>query len=228
MSNLDVWAIQYYPLELMNALKCIDGGMNIIYSNLTCKFKVGNKSIDQRQFDTILYNKESDILIMLMRGGVAKKKDIINYLNDNNKEYCEIVFSPSVLEYRDSEAIPELWFAREKYVLDDALNDSRLKGIDYLDYYPNVLSSIDLGYITNNSNKDISIDGRLFKGLIKLDDKVVFIINQKNNKNKNMNMDEVINIIKNHNMIFNVDLKENVDIVNNDFPKQKQRYLHLK
>ena len=35
-NNLDVWAIQYYPNELENALNQIKGGMNIIYSNLKC------------------------------------------------------------------------------------------------------------------------------------------------------------------------------------------------
>ena len=60
MSNLDVWAIQYYPEELLTALTQIKEGMNIIYSNLTCAFRIGSKDIKTRQFDTILYNEESD------------------------------------------------------------------------------------------------------------------------------------------------------------------------
>lgn len=220
MSNLDIWAIQYYPEELITALKQIKDGMNIIYSNMTCSFKISNINIDSRQFDTILYNEESDILIMLMRGGVAKKEDIIKFLEDNNKPYSEVTFSPSVIEYNDKDIIPELWFAREEYVLNDALDDSLSKGVNYLEYYPNVLSSLNLGYITNN-NSNISVDGRTFKGLIKLEDKVILIVNQENNKEKNMNFNDIISIVKKHNMSYDINIDNNVNIYKDNFKKTK-------
>ena len=219
MSNLDVWAIQYYPEELLTALTQIKEGMNIIYSNLTCAFRIGSKDIKTRQFDTILYNEESDILIMLMRGGVAKKEDIIKFLEDNNKPYSEVTFSPSVIEYNDKDSIPELWFAREEYVIKDALNDSKIKGINYLEYYPNVIGNINLGYITNSNNSNISIDGRSIKGLIKLEDKIVLIINQENNKDKNLDFINIISIIRENNMEFDIVLDKEVDIIKDNCSK---------
>ena len=219
MSNLDVWAIQYYPEELLTALTQIKEGMNIIYSNLTCAFRIGSKDIKTRQFDTILYNEESDILIMLMRGGQAKKEDMIKYLEDNNKQYTEVSFAPTIEYYRDSDSIPELWFAREEYVIKDALNDSKIKGINYLEYYPNVIGNINLGYITNSNNSNISIDGRSIKGLIKLEDKIVLIINQENNKDKNLDFINIISIIRENNMEFDIVLDKEVDIIKDNCSK---------
>ena len=219
MSNLDVWAIQYYPEELLTALTQIKEGMNIIYSNLTCAFRIGSKDIKTRQFDTILYNEESDILIMLMRGGQAKKEDMIKYFEDNNKQYTEVSFAPTIEYYRDSDSIPELWFAREEYVIKDALNDSKIKGINYLEYYPNVIGNINLGYITNSNNSNISIDGRSIKGLIKLEDKIVLIINQENNKDKNLDFINIISIIRENNMEFDIVLDKEVDIIKDNCSK---------
>ena len=103
--------------------------MNIIYSNLKCFFKIGNNIISNRKFDTMLYNEESDLLIMLMRDGIVNKEDIINYLEKNNKKYTEITFTPSLSEYHNSSDIPEIWFVRDEFVLNDALLDSINKDI---------------------------------------------------------------------------------------------------
>ena len=207
-SNLDCWAIQYYPEELQTALNQIKTGTSIIYSNCTCDLKIGNQEISTRQFDTFLYNEESDVLIMLMRGGVAKKEDIIKYLEQNKKNYGEVIFSPSIVEYEDGDDIPEIWFAREKYVLEDALKDSIDKGVHTCEFYPALLGSLDLGYISNSSKK-CEIDGRLFKGLIKLDDKIIFLINQFDNVDKkgnirNLEYDDVIEIINKSSLSYNV------------------------
>ena len=61
-SNLDVWAIQYYPEDVYTALNNIKEGINIIYSNCISELKIGNKKISNREFDTFLYNEESGIL----------------------------------------------------------------------------------------------------------------------------------------------------------------------
>lgn len=203
-SNLDVWAIQYYPEELYTALNQIDKGMSIIYSNLICNFKIGNQQVKTRQFDTALYNEESDILIMLMRGGKATKKDIIEYLDRNDKEYAEVSFAKEIEEYKDGNDIDELWFAREEYVLRDAIDDSLQKGNNSCDYYPVLEGNLSLEYMSNQEQR-YAIDGRLFKGLIKLDDKIVLIINQPNNVDlngldRNLSYDIVLKVLKEKNI----------------------------
>lgn len=215
-SNLDVWAIQYYPEELLTAMNQIKDGINIIYSNLTCSFKIGNQEINTRQFDTILYNEESDVLIMLMRGGKATKQDMISFLEKEKKEYGEVVFIPSGESYQDGNDIPELWFAREQYVLEDALKDSINKGITNCEFYVDFPGTLEMGYLTS-TNEQMEVDGRIFKGLIKLNDKVILIINQSKNidktgKNRNMSSKEILSVINNYGLDCDVFIDEEPDL----------------
>lgn len=220
-SNLDVWAIQYHPEELLVALQQLKDGINIIYSNCTCDLKIGSQTIKNRQFDTILYNEESDILILLMRGGKATKQDIIKYLEKNNKQYGEVTFDSTAFDdYYDSDNVPELWFAREKYVLDDALEDSKRQNIMTCEFYPLIDGTMNLGYIIG-VEEQISIDDRIFKGLLKLDDKLVLIINQSNNVDKkgkcrNMSVDDILNTMIEHNINYEliIDHEPNLNVNN--------------
>lgn len=179
-SNLDIWAIQYYPEELINAINKINGGLNIIYSNVKCDLTIGSEKVISRQFDTILYNEESDILIMLSRDGLVKKEDMIKYLENNNKRYIEISFNYEIFDYKEKDNVPELWFAREKYVLEEALQDSLNKDIDTCKFYPYISSKLKLGFLSKNYDY-LNLDKIYFKGLIKLEDKIILIMNQKNN-----------------------------------------------
>lgn len=66
-SNLDIWAVQDDPEEVITALDNIKTDNDIIlYTNALCKFQIGNENITSRQFDTFLYSEENDILVMLM------------------------------------------------------------------------------------------------------------------------------------------------------------------
>ncbi len=218
-SNLDVWAIQFYPEELETALNQIKDGISIIYSNCTCNFKIGSQEIKNRQFDTFLYNEDSDVLIMLMRGGKATKKDMIKYLEEKGKEYYEVTFAEPIEEYESTDEISELWFAREKYVLEDAINDSKSRGINSCEFYPLVTGSLELGYVSNTDNP-YSVDGRLFNGLVKFDDKLILIINQPDNVTKdgatrNMWPCDVLEIIKENNIECTVSMDTNPELNKN-------------
>ena len=199
-SNLDVWAIQYYPEELETALQQIGEGFNIVYSNCVCDIRIGSQEIVTRQFDTFLYNEDSEVLIMLMRGGNASKDDIIKYLEANNKPYGEVTFARLEDEFQDGDNLPELWFAREEYVLKDALDDSKSKDITSCIYYPLAFGQMDLGYLTSSDRK-ANVDGRLFGGVVQLEDKVVLIIEQEDNvdskgNNRNMTPRKVLELME--------------------------------
>lgn len=199
-SNLDVWAIQYYPNELQTALGQVKEGFNIVYSNCVCDIKIGPQELATRQFDTFLYNEESEVLIMLMRSGKATKDDIIQYLEANNKPYGEVTFTSFEDEFQDGDDLPELWFAREAYVLRDALEDSKGKNITSCIYYPLAFGQMNLGYLTSNDRK-VNVDGRLFGGVVQLEDKVVLVIEQEDNvdkdgKSRNMTPSIVLTIME--------------------------------
>ena len=177
-SNLDVWAIQEDPNELYTALDQIKEGLSIIYSNCICDFNVGENSVISRRFDTILYNEESDVFIMLMKNGEASKEDMLAYLEKKNKRYAEITFNKEDEFYDSAITSKEIWFARDGYVLEDATMDSLNKNITTCDFYPMVEGNMSFNYRTSQNEK-FSVDGRIFKGVVAFDDKIILIINQK-------------------------------------------------
>ena len=200
LNNCDIWAIQYYPEVLLTALENIKTGEKVIvYKNCSSKFKIGDKLISTRQFDTVLYSEESDLLILLMRGGKATYEQIINFLLKNKINYIEQDLKEINKEdYEDGDDIPELWFAREKYVVQDGINESKEKGIKKLKYYKNVQSQLLIG----NNDKYETIELRC-KGIIQLKDKLIMIINH--NYNKNMTEQQVIDCIINSNIQYEID-----------------------
>ena len=212
--NLNVWAIQYYPEELFNAMSNINDGLNIIYSNVKCNLNIGKQKINSRQFDTILYNEESNILIMLMRDGLVFKEDIIKYLEDKGNEYVEINFDYSIFDYKEKDNVPELWFAQDKNVLEKALKDSLCKNNNICKYYPLIKSELKFGYLSKYFEY-INLTNLYFRGLIKLDDKIIMIIN--NNK---LGMFNVLEIIDNLNIDIKIAYDEEPSILEENFSKK--------
>ena len=178
-SNLDVWAIQSNPEELRIALDNLKSDNDILlYTNLLCSFKIGEDNIIPRQFDTILYSEENDLLVILMRDGKVSLDDIKDYLDIKKMKYNEVNFSPSIANYEEQYLMPELWFAREKSVVDDAFADSiKINETTICEYYPFLTGELEFDYLTNDCARKSKIDGRLFKGVIKLNDKLIFLIN---------------------------------------------------
>jgi len=183
-SNLDVWAIQLYPEELETALKNIKEGStdNLLYTNCSCNFEIGGEQVTTRQFDTMLFSPSSDTLVLLMRDGKATPEDIKKNLTERGIYYREIANKEPTDSYENDESIKELWFAREKYVLVDALNDSKEKGYHSSIYHPNVASSLQLTYLTPQDEVE-ALDGRNFMGAIELPDKLVLLISQNDQRN---------------------------------------------
>ncbi len=194
--NLDVWAIQKYPKELYTALENVktDTGDLILFTNLECNFELNGKRV-KRNFDTSLYydaGNGNDALILLMKDGIATSDQIREYLEKEQLKYHEVSFSKdltkelaeefdiSYTEEQADENIPELWFAREEYVLRDALNDSIEQGNTTCDYYPLLQGFLNLNYSANSIPFNYNVDGRKILGVIALEDKMILLINNGN------------------------------------------------
>lgn len=180
-SNLDVWAIQSDPSELDTALNNIkkDGDL-ILYSELFCKFRLGNYEIQNRTFDTMLVSEENDLLVMLARGGAVSSKDVSEYLDKKGFDYSEVKFAPAVDDYEDDESMTEMWFARDMSVVRDALVDVKEKGKRRVaEYYPLLPGSLELGYLTNDEGFQVEVDGRYFCGVVELEDRLILLIDSK-------------------------------------------------
>lgn len=185
-SNLDIWAVQEEKEEIFTALEQIKGGLSIIYDKVACEMMIGSNNITNRLFDLFLYNEESDTLIMVMKGSKASKEDMIHYLEQHNLKYVEVTFleedvDNQISEKKEEVEVPELWFARDAYVLDDALDSSLERNVNSAVIMPNVMGDLSLFY-TNIFGHTEVVDGRLFKGLVSLPDKLVLLVNQGDEK----------------------------------------------
>lgn len=184
--DLDVWAVQSHPEELDVALDFIEkegAHDSLLYKNALCQFRIGTEEIRTKQFDTFLYTKsreEKDILIMLMRGGKASFVDIEEGMEKRCIPYHVAFLAPSISSYEADPSIPEIWFAGDKSVLADALQDTIEKSIEY---YPFLTGEMDVSYLLNSTSQKENIDGISFRGAIKCIDKIILFIKQKTGKN---------------------------------------------
>ncbi|MCH5167026.1 MAG: hypothetical protein J1F35_03950 [Erysipelotrichales bacterium] len=199
-SNLDVWSIQEDGSEIYTALDQIKSGLSIIYDNCVSMLSIGRNIIHSRIFDTVIYNEESDVLIMIMKDSPATKEDAIKYLTEKGQKFVEVSFLDQEQKIEDDQDIPIIWFAREEYVLEDAVKDNVVKGLIDCTYYPVLEGNLNFNYINNHFEPE-SVDGRIFKGLIEFPDKLILLINQKDNvdeqgNSRNMTSDRVVDLLK--------------------------------
>lgn len=234
--NLDVWAIQKFPNEIYTALKNIKTDKNdlILFTNLDCKFELQGQKVN-RSFDTALYyvGEDNDALILLMKNGVASPDWIREYLNKKKMMYNEVSFKSKLKEERMKELgimvsedetdqnIPELWFAREEYVLRDALTDSINQGNTTCNYYPLLEGFLRLGYDDSYKLHTYALDGRRIKGVITLEDKMILMISGQDPRNLKPN--QVYAIMEEMNITCNVLSNRQFDINNPVNKKEKAK-----
>ena len=184
-SNLDVYAIQYYKDETKTALSKVkkDSPGNILYLNCTCHFTIGGTVITSRIFDSCFYSEESDILILFAKGKISQD-EIEKYLNDMGVSYTTISFNRKETDFVDGDVLKEIWFARDKEVLIEAMEDSIKKRHLSCSYYPGEVSKLSIGYNSSHDPEEyFEIDGRFCKGTIVFKDKMVLLVNQKDKRN---------------------------------------------
>lgn len=194
-SNLDVYAIQYYKEETKTALSKVkkDSPGNILYLNCTCHFTIGGTIITSRIFDSCFYSEESDILILFAKGKISQD-EIEKYLNDMGVSYTTIRFNRKETDFRDGDVLKEIWFARDKDVLEEAMQDSITKNNLHCYYYPEEVSKLSIGYnSSDDTGKYFQIDGRVCKGTIILKDKIILLVNQ--NDKRNLKKDTVMSML---------------------------------
>ena len=177
---LDIWAIINYPKELYTALAQLKTDVTI-FENVICEFRIGAHVLQNRQFDKIIYSEESDTIILLTRGGKATIEQAEKYLQEHKIDYNKVVFIEDTTPYED-DGSKEYWFARDLYVLEDALNDSLNKGLKDCEYDATLKACLTFKYLGKNDRK-YQLIKIPFKGMLELDDKFILITNSKYNKN---------------------------------------------
>ena len=180
-SKLDIWAIQNYPEEIHNALENVkDSPTNMLFTNCLSYLRLGNRLV-QVHFDTAFYSEDSDTLILLMQDGELTSDKFKELLKDRKIGYHEINFQDRKRKHQ--KPTKELWFAREEYVLNDALQDSKGKGIDTCDYYPAVEGKLELRYAIDDGRGVSFFDVQPIHGVVILEDKIILNINHQEERN---------------------------------------------
>lgn len=206
-SNLDIWAIQDNKDEIYQALDHITNSQNnILFRNCICNFRIEDININVL-FDTMFYCEDTDTLILIMRGGALSTKELESELRKRKIFYHQVVFNDNDFTYEPEKNIKPIWFAREKYVLVDAFQDSKDKGNSQCNYYPNVKGDLSMEYLTSTFTNE-KIDGRDFKGLIETEDKLILLINQ--NDKRNLEIQGVFQVAESMGITTNVDMSRNV------------------
>lgn len=209
-SNLDVWAIQKDPEHVLTALKLLEYQDDdiILFTNCITKFRIGDRRITTRQFDTVLTSPKNDIVIFLQRDGIAEPSDMARFLDKRNFSYQVVVGEYISDNYINDEEIPELWFAREEFVLKDALEESLSKGITSCMLYNKLDGELSVGYYKQDGNF-IEIEGRFLQGIVETEDKMILMINHK--EERNLDFNDVARIVKECNL--------DCDVITEGMPK---------
>ena len=209
---LDIWAIQNNPNEIYSALKNITHDV-VIFKNLLCKFKIGNNKISSRIFNNVIYSEGSDTFIMLQQGSEATIEEVEKYLNAHEIDY-NIVNFMHVNQTQTSGDNKEFWFARESYVVEDAIKDSVEKGNNSCKYCPSIKSSIIFKYpvlkkiydsdVLNATQLNDEVLLKIsFRGLIEFEDK--YILPTLSLHQKNLHFKDIMKLLNENNIDVNVD-----------------------
>ena len=195
--QLDVWGIYRDPEHVLDALKIIAEHRNEIteenplklFVNCTSSFMVDGKKIG-RYMDTLICSRQADTALCLSSarytdedlGDIsATPEDIARFLDKYNIPY-QIIAGEAQKDDIDDPKIPEIWMAREKYVLEDSLTESKEKGCTDCVVYPDTNAKLSMGYYLKDGSY-YEIWGLNFKGLIETDNSWTFLIDELDSRN---------------------------------------------
>lgn len=181
-TNYDIWAIQQYPQEIVNAIDGLEDSQdNILYNNCRSYLRIGDRKL-KIQFDTALFCEDKERLILLKRDGNLTPDMLRMILDEKKIPYNEVTFLEGQPVQQDE--LKEIWFARDKYVLDDALRESRDKGIDVCEYYPDLGGRLELRY-TDDDGHYVTFYKQSIRGAMILEDKIIILMGRGNKRNIN-------------------------------------------
>ena len=205
--KLDVWVIYRDPEEVLTALKNLLEHKDEItkesplrlYVNCYSTFTVDGKPVG-RHMDTLLVSNQADMALCLSSARYtdedlglisATPEDVVRFLEKNDIPYEVITGQPQMDDIDDPD-FPETWLARERYVLEDSIDDSISKGCTDCTVYPETKSKLSMGYYLNNGEY-VEIWGLNFNGIVETDNSWTFLINE--NDERNISIEEAKNIL---------------------------------
>ena len=178
MQNLNkkIFAIQDDLDTLKSAIiKVRNTDNNLLVTNCISRLKLGNQKL-HIIFDTLLYNDDKNILIMIKDSSVVSPELFKKMLNNNSVGYNELNFR-EYLHFDKPETSKELFFATSISNLKYVIEKSMKNGSDSCTYYPAITGHFTLKYFYNKEKQE-QLDDYYIKGLLELDDKIILIIKE--------------------------------------------------
>lgn len=205
--KLDVWAIYRDPEHVLDALKIILDNKDKItnpltlFTNCTSSFIIDGKKVG-RYMDTLICSEEADIALCLssaryydedLGGVVSATPEIIAKFLDKHDIAYEIVAGEPQKDDIDEPKMPEIWMAREKYVLVDSIKESKEKGCTDCTLYNETNAKLSMGYYLADGNY-IEVWGLNYKGLIETDNSWTLLIDE--GEKRNISIEEAKEILE--------------------------------
>jgi len=202
--------VQYHTnvfYSTLNKLKKSDD--IVLYSGIFSTLIVNGEMVKSRQFDTLLYSKENDLCLLLMRGGRIKDSDIKKYLDDHDFIYSDLEFDGLNKKYVDPNHIRELFIGQSKNDIHNSAEETIINRKRYkkagikpdslkVSFYPLLEASLSLGYFygeeveegTHHSRQRENIFTLPLHGLVEFEGRLLFLTD-------NYPFDQVLDNMKN-------------------------------
>ena len=183
MQNISkkIFAVQDNPDTLKAALlKVKDTDNNVLVTNCISRLKLGEQKIHVI-FDTILYNDENNIIILLKDSSMITPDVFRIMLDANNVGYNEIKFR-EYLHFDKPETSKDLFFATDISNFKFSIDDSKRKGIENCTYYPAMTGHFTIKYFYDKEKQE-QLDDYYVKGILELDDKIILIVKEDEESN---------------------------------------------
>ncbi len=218
-NNPEIWAVQDSPKDLKRALNKITTDSDlIIFTNLLSRLQIGHQTVFSRKFDTALYSEDNNILIMLMKNGVSSVEEMRDILDSKNLNFNEVCFSKCYQPKESNDNIPEVLFIRNSSFLNSAFASSNSSN-KICEYYPNLIGRLYLDYFATHIKETIILDKIFFKGVVRLEDKVLLLIDDK--YHNTVNPADVIKTAGKYNFICTIRRDLDFELSSNSLVKKK-------
>ena len=202
-----IFAIQDNSNTLISALKIIEGTENnLLIRNCISMIKLGKKKLHS-VFDTLLYNDEKNILIMLRDSSKITPDIFVELLEQNNTKYNELNFM-DYPRYNRPETSKEIYFATNLSDFKYALKTSVEKGYNKCIYHPSETGHFSLKYFYDRKLQE-QFDYYYIRGVLELEDKIVLITSQRTNDDLYYN--KIIHELEKKNFDFSVDYSNKIE-----------------
>ena len=173
---LDIWAIHKNEQDLPIALDLIKTNDVIVFENAVVDLEIDGKIIKDKVAGCAIFSEESDVLILILQNSRLTAEDAKKMLDEKGIDYHLVAFErPWAVKTKKKS--PDVWFARDSYIVADACNDTLDKGVTDLTYEfdRTKVASLDFKYVDSNEEKSTFAGRVIFTGVITLADKMVLI-----------------------------------------------------